>query len=48
MQSKYWRKYILQSMKKSLFIADCSRYIIDTKKGYDKNHETYKINAEYI
>ena len=38
----------MQSMKKSLFIADCSRYIIDTKKGYDKNHETYKINAEYI
>jgi len=31
-----------------LFIADCSRYIIDTKKGYDNNHETYKINAEYI
>ena len=29
-------------------MADCSRYIIDTKKGYDKNHETYKINAEYI
>lgn len=35
-------------MKKGLFIADCSRYIIDIKKGYDNNHETYKINAEYI
>ena len=35
-------------MKKSLFIADCSRYIIDIKKGYDNNHETYKINTEYI
>ena len=35
-------------MKKSLFIEACCRYIIDTKKGYDNNHETYKINTEYI
>ena len=34
--------------KKSLFIAVCSRYIIDITKGYDSNNGTYKINTEYI